>query len=725
MTNGLRPRPRRTGRHAARVALLGTVVALVLMVQPAQALDGQGASFEPGAPGAGDPYFPLDGNGGYDARHYRLDIRYNPNSDRLHGTATIRARTTQNLSRFNLDLDGLRVESVQVDGRPVDWSRGRGELTITPRRGLIADRSFIVTIRYDGRPQTIVDALLGVSGFIHTDDGAIVAGQPHVASTWYPVNDHPSDKATYTFRITVPKGLEAVANGVLFGRRTNHGWTTWMWDAKEPMASYLTTATVGDFDLRAYQRDGIRFWDAIDPDVLALPASPRTGTRLAISKRSEPSYKRLQRTISVPAGGATLSFWVTRDTEPNWDYFFVEAHTARRNDWTTLPDLNGHTSRDTGFVCPFWLDLHPFLAHYQTPRNDGTCAPRGTTGRWHAASGFSDGWERWRVDLSRFAGRNVVVSLTYASDDLIQFPGAFVDDIVVSTGEGSTSFEADGTPLDGWRVPGPPRGSAPNPNDWIAGTKDDVPTPVRDNLEAAFGLQDEIIAFLAGRFGEYPFSAAGGIVDDPRDLGFALEIQTRPIYSIGFFFERVFAEDVVVHELAHQWFGDSLTLRRWRHIWLNEGFATYAEWLWSEHAGRATADQIFADAYAIPAEDPFWSLKIGDPGAETLLEFPVYLRGAMTLHRLRERVGDQDFFRILRTWATTREGDLVTTGQFIAHAERISGEELSGLFHRWLFTRRKPQLSSGASARQESRAVVAAQAHGPTDRVRDKAGLRR
>ena len=362
--------------------------------------------------------------------HYDLEVTYDPATDLLEGEATIRARATQSLSSFNLDLQGLTVHSIEVDGRSASWGRDGSELTVTPRKGLRKRESFKVEVRYSGVPETLEDG----SGFIHTDDGTLVVGQPHVAATWYPVNDHPTDKASYTFEITVPAGLEAVANGELEDRKTRRGWTTWTWDAREPMASYLTTATIGGFDLSSYKRDGIRYWDAIDNDLLAPPASPRTGRRFAISQRGMPSYKRLQRTISVPSGGATVSFWVTRDTEPNWDFFFVEAHTVGMNDWTTLPDLNGHTSQDTGSSCPFWLFLHPFLAHYQTDNGDGTCGPTGDTGAWHAVSGWSDGYEQWRVDLSAFAGRTVELSLTYASDDIFQRQGVFVDDIVVSTG---------------------------------------------------------------------------------------------------------------------------------------------------------------------------------------------------------------------------------------------------------------------------------------------------
>ncbi len=341
--------------RGARIGL--AVAAGFLLVAGVAAAGGHHDRFTPGAAGAGDPYFPLDGNGGYDTKHYLLDLKYNPATDVLEGEATIRARATQNLSRFNLDLQGLTVFSVEIDGRRAFWRRDGNELIVTPRDGIRDDDHFTIEVRYRGIPETLEDG----SGFIHTDDGALIIGEPHVAATWYPVNDHPSDKAAYTFEMTVPAGLEAVGNGVLVDRKTRHGWTTWTWDAKEPMASYLATASVGEFDLRAYKHKGIKMWDAFDPDLWDPTGTPRTGSQLAISQVGQPSFKRLMRTIAVPAGGANMSFWINRDTEQNWDFVFVEAHAVGSPNWTTLRDLNGHTSEDTGFVCPFWLGLHPFL----------------------------------------------------------------------------------------------------------------------------------------------------------------------------------------------------------------------------------------------------------------------------------------------------------------------------------------------------------------------------
>ena len=259
----------------------------------------------------------------------------------------------------------------------------------------------------------------------------------------------------------------------------------------------------------------------------------------------------------------------------------------------------------------------------------------------------------------------------YITDEIVQLPGLFVDDIVVSTGQGSTGFE--GGTLAPWTTPGAPAGSPGNPTDWIVGDATDVGNAARaTGSRRRSARQPEIIRFMAGVFGPYPFATSGGIIDDAAEIGFALETQTRPVYSRWFFGGPEGNDFVFVHELAHQWYGDSLAVARWQDIWLNEGFATYAEWLWSEEEGFGTAQEIFdfwADE-AIPPDDPFWALTIGDPGPDRLFDFAVYVRGAMTLHALRLEIGDADFFDLLETWATSRAGGNVTTPEFIALAER-------------------------------------------------------
>jgi hypothetical protein len=221
---------------------------------------------------------------------------------------------------------------------------------------------------------------------------------------------------------------------------------------------------------------------------------------------------------------------------------------------------------------------------------------------------------------------------------------------------------------------------------------DAVDPQVGASANPVLARQEEIIGFLESQFGDYPCSAAGASVDDEPGIFFAFETQTRPIYG-SVFFESEQGESVVVHELAHQWFGDSVSLSRWRDIWLNEGFATYAEWLWMEHEGVADAPaEMFESYLQFPADSFFWDLPIGNPGPGRLFDQSVYVRGAMTLQALRMRVGDDDFFQILRTWASTHKNGHGTTAKFIALSESISGRRLDGLFNNWLFAVNRPTI---------------------------------
>ncbi|GAA4696723.1 zinc carboxypeptidase [Phytohabitans rumicis] len=197
----------------------------------------------------------------------------------------------------------------------------------------------------------------------------------------------------------------------------------------------------------------------------AAPFDPLTGSWYVYSGQSDQSYKRLMRTVDLTgASSSELRFWTSYDTEAEWDFLFVEAHEVGTDNWTTLPDANGHTGTETGESClSGWVpQLHPHLAHYQA----ADCSPTGTTGSWNAATGASGGWVEWAVDLSAYAGKQVELSISYASDWATQGLGVFIDDVRV-TANGSpvadTSFEAD---LGGWTVAGPAPGSDPNSNDW-------------------------------------------------------------------------------------------------------------------------------------------------------------------------------------------------------------------------------------------------------------------
>jgi aminopeptidase N len=192
-------------------------------------------------------------------------------------------------------------------------------------------------------------------------------------------------------------------------------------------------------------------------------------------------------------------------------------------------------------------------------------------------------------------------------------------------------------------------------------------------------------AFLESIYGDYPFDATGAIVDSAPHVGYALETQTKANYS------RMPSQGTLVHELGHEWFGNSVTLSQWPDIWLHEGFAAWTEWIWDEHRGVATAHESFLDAYSIPADNPFWSLPPADLGSPVFLfSNPPYLRGAMTLQALREKIGDLSFFGLMRSWATRNRYGNVTTAEFIAAAEQQSSQDLEAFFDVWLFQPGKP-----------------------------------
>ncbi|CAN5471906.1 M1 family metallopeptidase [soil metagenome] len=458
---------------------LATATALTVgLVSPAGAFaDSQPPS--PGAAGAGDPYFPLQGNGGYDVAAYRLAIRYTPATRRLDGTAHLTARATQNLSRFDLDLRrNLVVTSVRVNGAPAAASQPANlvqELIITPRHPLPKGRTFTVEVTYGGKATPAIDPDGSLDGFIPTDDGAFVASEPQGSPTWFPVNDTPTDKATYQVAITVPVGITAVSNGALTGVSTRSGHTTWSWRLDRPVSSYLVTATLGKFNVsRGRTAGGVPYFIATDPTQQA---------------KSAPVLAKLPRMI---------------------DYF-------------------------------------------------------------------------------------------------------------------------------------------------------------------------------SKVYGPYPFGQAGAIVDNAPNVGYALETATRPVFDS--------APDALTlaHELAHQWYGDDVTLSRWRDIWINEGFAEFSSWLWDEHSGGTTAAQHLKDLLAIPASDPVWNPPPANPGAaDQIFSDSVYERGAGTLQALRQLVGDGAFFALMRGWAASHRYANATVGDFIGYAERATHRDLRSFFANWLYRQGKP-----------------------------------
>jgi aminopeptidase N len=434
------------------------------------------AAPEAGSAGVGDPLFPSAGNGGYDVAHYDLSVRYRHRTGAIDATAVIRARATQRLTSFNLDLRGLRVGAVRVGGARASHRRGGDELVVRPQRALLRGERFTVTVRYSGVPRTYIDADGSREGWVATPDGAVVVNQPVGAMTVLPVNNHPTDKATWRVRLDVPHGLTGVSNGRLVRSVARGQRSVWTWRSADPMASYLMTMTIGRFD--------------------RYSSTARDGTPIL--------------TFADPVFGANA---------------------VRRSVRTTRRVMH-----------------------------------------------------------------------------------------------------------------------------WLSET-----------------------------FGAYPFATSGALIDRVG-LGYALEVQTRPVYP------EVPSTALQVHELAHQWFGNAVSPSSWQHIWLSEGFATYAEWLWAARNTPGRAQRWFSEYYALPASDSLWRPAPANPGdAAHVFGEPVYVRGAMALHALRTRVGDEHFFRIARAWVRRHSGGNASTADLRRLAEQVSGQRLETLFHDWLWAEGKPK----------------------------------
>jgi aminopeptidase N len=194
-----------------------------------------------------------------------------------------------------------------------------------------------------------------------------------------------------------------------------------------------------------------------------------------------------------------------------------------------------------------------------------------------------------------------------------------------------------------------------------------------------------ILRLFRRRFGPYPFETTGAIVDR-KNLGFALETQTRPVFGT--------APDgaLLAHEIAHEWFGNAVTLERWKDIWLHEGFATWAEWYWDGRHGGFGPRANFRLLRRVPArERRLWNPPPGRPGRKRMFGSSVYLRGGMTLEALRRRVGKRDFAEILRRWVADNLYGNASTPEFVALAESVSGRQLDRLFRVWLYRKGKPK----------------------------------
>ena len=575
---------------------LGLVV-LTALALAAGVASASGGGFRPGAPGAGDPYFPLDGNGGYDVKHYRSTSPTTRRRTSSTGVATIEAARDAGPVQLQPRPRRARRSIGQGQRRPGAVDASGAELTDQPAKGLRERQAF--TDRGALRRDPGDDRSTGSASGLHPHRRRRARRRPAARRRHLvPGQRPPEGQGRRTPSASPsPRGSRRSPTECSRTRRTKRGRTTWTWAREEPMASYLATATIGEFDLRRLQAtDGIE-----------LLGRPRSGSVRRPWPRRAPASSSPSR-----SGRAVVQAADPHDQRPG------RRRRAVVLDRPATPSRTGTSSssrrtrraRTTGRRCPTERAHEPehrvrlpVLARRCT-RSSSTTRPTTATVRARPRNDrrLVGGERRERrrravaVDLSAYAGGDVEVSISYASDDSVQLPGVFVDDIVVSTGAGTTSFEADGDTFDGWTVPGAPAGSAPQRQRLDRRHRGRPPAAARSTIaEGSFARQAEILDFLSENLRRRTRSSRPAGSSTTCRLGFALENQTRPIYANRLLHRSARrATRVVVHELAHQWFGDSLAVAAWQHIWLNEGFATYAEWLWSRarRASRTVAGDL-------------------------------------------------------------------------------------------------------------------------------------
>ena len=265
--------------QVSRVNARRLVPALAVVLAASAVPFSSAITFAPpeGSPGIGDPYFPLDGNGGIDVVHYDVRDRYDFRKRRLVGVTALTVKATEPLSRFNLDLL-LPVSAVLIDGQRVDFDKPhQHELQITPDSTIPANEQFKVIVKYAGKPGPI--SYQDERNWLASRHEVVTMNEPHMAPWWFPSNDHPRDKATYDIRITTGRDREVISNGRRVSRKVNGRLATTHWHSGQPMASYLAFFAAGDFTIRRGKTGGIPWLLAVSR---RLPERERSASMKAM-----------------------------------------------------------------------------------------------------------------------------------------------------------------------------------------------------------------------------------------------------------------------------------------------------------------------------------------------------------------------------------------------------------------------------------------------------------